>query len=113
MTGPGFDALTRQLGRRHVLQALGAAAVTTASGLTLVSAKNGKSNNANNPRKNRKNRQKVKKQALALCKGQVEQCNALIVAQCADDAECVATGQQCCPFLGTCDFAGLLACLPA
>ena len=69
-----FDGLTRHLGRRGALQALGAAAVATVSGVSLAGAKKGKSNG----KKNRKNKQKLQRrideQALALCAGQVTAC---------------------------------------
>lgn len=111
MTGMTFDTLTRQLGRRRALQALGAAALASTSGLSLVAARNG--NNGNNKRTNKQQKKKIKQQALALCEGQTQECLTLISADCNGDAQCLARGQQCCPFLDTCDFSGLLTCLQA
>lgn len=112
MTGIDFDALTRQIGRRRALQALGAAAMATASGLTLASAKNGA--NRNNKKKNKQKRnklqQRIDQESLALCASQVPECVTLITANCGDNAECVAAGQICCQELADCDFTGLLAC---
>jgi hypothetical protein len=105
MTGPGFDTFTRQLGRRRALQAFGAAAVATASGLTLADAKNG-----NNKRKNKQQKKKTEQKALALCESQVQECTAVLGADCENDAECLARSQQCCQFLATCDFSGLVTC---
>lgn len=106
MTGLTFDAFTRQLGRRRAIQSLGAAAVATASGLTLADARNG-----SNKQKNKKQKKKIQKQAIALCESQAQQCITLITAGCNGDAECLARGQQCCAFLGACDFSGLITCL--
>lgn len=119
MTGIDFDALTQQVGRRRALQALGAAAVATASGLTLAGAKKGANGNNNNKnkKKNKQQRQKREKlqqridqESLALCASQVPECVTLITANCGGDADCLATGQICCQELADCDFNGLLAC---
>jgi hypothetical protein len=114
MTPFTFDALTRQLGRRRILQALGVAAVATTSGVVLTDAKHGRNTNGK-ARKNRKDKakqlQRIDEQSLALCAGEVEECNALIVAQCDNEAECVSRGQACCAVLATCDLGGLFACL--
>jgi hypothetical protein len=107
MDSRAFDGLARRLGRRNALQALGIAAVATASGFTLADAREGK----NNRKKNKRQKKKLEKQALALCEGQVQECNTLIAGQCNGDPDCLASGQQCCQFLATCDFAGLIACL--
>lgn len=117
MTGIDFDALTQQFGRRRALQALGAAAVATAGGLTLASAKNGAHRNNKNKKQNKQQKQKREKlqqridqESLALCASQVPECATLITANCGDNAECLAAGQLCCQELADCDFTGLLAC---
>lgn len=100
-----FDGLTRRLGRRRSLQALSVAAIATVNVVMLADAKNGKNTNGGNRKKNKQ--QKV----LALCKGQVQECAALISEQCNDDEVCLADVQRCCQLLATCDFAGLVPCL--
>lgn len=112
MTGMHFDSFTRQLGRRRALQALGAAAVATASGLTLAGAKRGnnKKKNKQQQKKREKLQKRIDQESLALCAGQVAQCIPLITAGCGDDAECLANGQTCCQELADCDFTGLIAC---
>lgn len=103
MTERSFDALTKSLGRRSAVQALAAAAGATLSGVTLVGAK---SNNGNkNKRKNKKQNKQIQKKALALCVGQVAQCQTLVGA---GNAQAI-----CCDKLADCDFDGLLACLNA
>ena len=111
MIGMTFDTLARQLGRRRALQALGAAALASTGGLSLAAARNG--NNGNARRKNKQQKKKIKQQALALCEGQTQECLTLVTADCNDDAQCLARGQQCCAFLNTCDFSGLISCLQA
>jgi hypothetical protein len=102
VTTHAFDFLARSLGRRSALQALTAAAAVTLTGSTLAGAK---SNNRKNKKKNRKQKKKIQKQALALCAGQVTQCQALVGA---------GSGELiCCQELADCDFAGLVACLNA
>lgn len=107
MTGMAFDTFTQQLGRRRALQALGAAAVATASGLTLASAKNG---NNGNKKKRATLQQRIEKKSLALCASQVPECVTLITANCGDNAECLAAGEICCQSLGTCEFAEFFTC---
>jgi hypothetical protein len=108
-----FDGLTRHLGRRGALQALGVAAVATASGVSLAGAKKGKSNGQKN-RKNRQKREKLQQridqESLALCASQVPECVTLLTATCDGSATCVATAQTCCRELADCDFSGLVAC---
>lgn len=99
MTGNAFDALTRSRGRRQAIQALAAAVATTLSGAAFVGAK------SNDGNKNKKQNRKIKKKALALCAGQVTQCQALVGP---DSAQLI-----CCQELADCDFAGLIACLNA
>ena len=114
MTGIDFDTFTQQFGRRRALQALGAAAVATASGLTLASAKGGnkkKKQQRKQRKQKRKNLQRrIDQESLALCASQVPECVTLITENCGDNAECVATGQLCCQELADCDFTGLIAC---
>ncbi|MCA9877941.1 MAG: hypothetical protein KC442_09165 [Thermomicrobiales bacterium] len=109
MTGFTFDAVARQIGRRRALQALGAAAVATVSGISPTEAKR----NGGNKRKNRKKKrkqQRIEEQSLALCAGQVAQCNAVIAQSCGEGEGCQAQ-QRCCELLATCDFAGVIICL--
>lgn len=112
MNGLRFDAFARQLGRRRALQALGTAAVVTVSGAALADAKKGKNNNGNNKQKNKKQK-KGEKQALALCAGQVAECDALSAQLCEGDLECLAQNQLCCDLLATCAFTEFIACLNA
>lgn len=112
MIGSRFDGLTRQLGRRNALQALGVAAVVTASGVSLAGAKkNGKNNQQKNRKKKQKQQQRIDELALARCAGQVAECDALIAESCNGDAGCVAQGQLCCDLLATCAFTEFIACL--
>ena len=101
MTEHSFDALTRALGRRSAVQALTAAAAMTLSGVALTGAK---SNNGNK-KKNKKQKKKIEKKALALCAGQVAECQALIGG---GNAQVI-----CCQELADCDFGALIACLNA
>lgn len=113
MTGMDFDAFTQQFGRRRALQALGAAAVATASGLTLAGAKGGNTNKQQNrqrKQKRKKLQQRIDQESLALCAGQVPGCVTLITANCDGNADCLAAGQLCCQELADCDFTGLIAC---
>lgn len=108
MTGTSFDGLTRLLGRRRALQALGTATVAAIGGVSLVDAKN---NNKNKKRK--KKQQRIDEQSLALCAGQVTQCDGLIAENCGNDAECLQEGQACCNLLADCNFAATVTCLQA
>jgi hypothetical protein len=99
VTELSFDALARSLGRRRATQALAAAAATTLSGVALVGAK------SNNGNKNKKQKKKINKKALALCAGQVTECQALVGG---NSAQLI-----CCQELADCDFGGLVACLNA
>jgi hypothetical protein len=108
-----FDGFTRQLGRRGALQALGAAAAATASGVSLAGAKKGKSNRQKNQQRKKKQeklQQRIDQESLALCAGQVPECVTLLTANCDGSASCVATGQTCCQELADCDFSGLVTC---
>jgi hypothetical protein len=99
VTEHSFDTLTRALGRRNAVQALAAAAAMTLSGVALTGAK---SNNGKK-KKNKQQDKKIKKQALALCAGQVAECQALVGG---------GTAQLiCCQELADCDFGALVACL--
>lgn len=106
MNGLSFDAFARQLGRRRALQALGTTVVATVSGVALADAKKGKNKNGN-----KKQKKNIEKQALALCAGQVTECDALIAETCEGDAGCVAEGQLCCDLLATCSFTEFIACI--
>ncbi|MCA9880385.1 MAG: hypothetical protein KC442_21465 [Thermomicrobiales bacterium] len=110
MTGLQFDKVTQQLGRRRALQALGTAAIATASGVALAEGKKGK-NNGKNRKKNQKVQQRIDEQSLARCASQVTQCDALIAESCEGDAGCVAQGQRCCDLLATCAFTEFIACI--
>ena len=113
MTGSSFDGIARQLGRRHALQALGAAAVATASGVSLAGAKKGKNNGQKNRKQKQKLQDRIEEQSLARCAGQVAECDALIADTCEGDAGCVAQGQLCCDLLATCAFTQFIACINA
>ena len=105
-----FDGLARQIGRRRTLQSLGGAALATVSGFALASGKSNKKKNKQQQKKREKLQQRIDRESLALCAGQVAECVPLITATCGDDAECLATGQTCCQELADCDFTGLIAC---
>ena len=114
MTGSSFDGMTRQLGRRRTLQALGGALVATASGITLAGAKNSKNNNKDRKRRKQKQaklQRRIDQESLALCAGQVPDCVTQLTANCGDNAECRAFGQRCCQELADCDFPGLVTCI--
>jgi hypothetical protein len=106
-----FDGLTRQLGRRRALQALGAAVMATAGGGSLAGAKKGKNTQQKNRKK--KQQQRIDEQALGLCAGQVAACDAFIAEDCDGDAGCLAQGQLCCDLLATCAFTEFIACINA
>ncbi len=108
MNESSFDGLTRQIGRRRTLQSLGGAAVAAVSGIALADAKGGKSNKQKNKQRKKKReklQQRIDQESLALCAGQVAQCQTLI----GGDSPALA----CCQELVDCDFAGLIACLLA
>lgn len=114
MTGLSFDGLTRQLGRRHALHALGAAAVASASGVSLAGAKkNGKNNGQKKRKKKQKLQQRIAEQSLARCAGQVPACDVLITENCEGDADCLTQGQLCCDLLATCSFDEFITCISA
>ncbi len=112
MTDRSFDALTRTLGRRRAAKALAAAAATPLAGVSLAGAR---SNNGNGQkkRKHRKQKQRIDRQSLALCAGQVTQCETLIREQCEGDPDCLAAQLPCCQELADCDFGALITCLNA
>lgn len=88
-----FDALTR----RASLLSLGAAGVRALAGPLVADAK----------------KNKIKKKARQKCQNQAGQCLAFLSVSCGTDTSCVESAQQCCPLIGTCDFAGFVACLAA
>lgn len=102
MTEHVLDVLTRSLGRRHAVQAL-AAAVATSSGGSLAGAESSK--RKKNKKRKQKKAKKIDQQSLALCAGQVAQCQTLIGGS--------SPALFCCQELVECDFAGLIACLLA
>ena len=60
---------------------------------------------------NKKQKKNIEKQALALCAGQVTECDALSAQLCEGDAGCLAENQLCCDLLATCAFTEFIACL--
>lgn len=113
MTNLSLDALARNLGRRRALQAFTAAAATTLTGVTLAGAKSNNGKKQNNRKKRKQQQRRIDKQSLALCAGEVAQCETLIRDLCQSNDDCLAAQLPCCQELAVCDFGGLISCLNA
>lgn len=96
MRTSAFDSVTR----RASLAVLGTSGLATLLQADVAAAK-------------KKRGKKKKGDVNKLCKPQVAQCEAIFTPQCGGDPECLAVVDQCCPLIGTCNFAGMIDCFQA